>query len=174
MSDIIIESLRAIIVAAILLSLFSYTKKHELYEIKGWKYMRVGFFLIFLGTVVDITDNFTSLNQYIIIGDTEGEAILEKIIGYLFGFASLAYGIRLWIPKVLELHDRREKEITDASKRIKKLNGLLPICSNCKKVRDDSGYWDQIETYISLHSEAEFSHSICPCCVKNLYPDMDN
>jgi hypothetical protein len=46
--------------------------------------------------------------------------------------------------------------------RIKKLSGLLPICSSCKKVRDDKGYWNQIESYISNHSEAYFSHSLCP------------
>jgi hypothetical protein len=54
---------------------------------------------------------------------------------------------------------------------IKKLSGLLPICSSCKKIRDDKGYWNQIESYIRQHSEAEFSHGICPECSKKLYPD---
>jgi len=54
---------------------------------------------------------------------------------------------------------------------IKKLSGLLPICSSCKKIRDDKGYWNQIESYIREHSEAEFSHGICPECAKKLYPD---
>src|SRR4030042_1216418 len=55
---------------------------------------------------------------------------------------------------------------------IKKLSGLLPICSSCKKIRDDKGYWNQIESYIREHSEAEFSHGICPECAKKLYPDF--
>ena len=55
---------------------------------------------------------------------------------------------------------------------IKKLSGLLPICSSCKKIRDDKGYWNQIESYIREHSEAEFTHSICPECSKKLYPDF--
>jgi len=55
---------------------------------------------------------------------------------------------------------------------IKRLRGMLPICSSCKKIRDDKGYWNQIESYISAHSEAEFSHGICPDCFKKLYPDV--
>ena len=50
---------------------------------------------------------------------------------------------------------------------------ILPICANCKKIRDDKGYWSQIESYIEDHSEAEFSHGICPDCAKELYPDLD-
>jgi len=56
---------------------------------------------------------------------------------------------------------------------VKTLSGLLPICAACKKIRDDTGYWNQIETYIKAHSQADFSHSICPACAKELYPDID-
>ena len=56
--------------------------------------------------------------------------------------------------------------------KVKTLSGLLPICANCKKIRDDKGYWNQIEAYIRDHSEADFSHSICPECAKNLYPEF--
>jgi len=56
---------------------------------------------------------------------------------------------------------------------IKTLRGIIPICSNCKKIRDDKGYWEQIEAYISDHSEAQFSHGICPDCAQELYPDFD-
>ena len=61
----------------------------------------------------------------------------------------------------------------EALSKIKTLSGLLPICSHCKKIRDDKGYWNQIESYIHKHSDAEFSHSICPECAKKYYPDMD-
>ena len=54
--------------------------------------------------------------------------------------------------------------------RVRKLSGLLPICASCKKIRDDKGYWNQIEAYIRDHSEAEFSHGICPECTRKLYP----
>ncbi len=69
----------------------------------------------------------------------------------------------------------RERLIADlqaALGKIKTLKGLLPICSSCKKVRDDAGYWNQIEAYVSEHSEAEFTHSICPDCLRRLYPGL--
>ena len=71
---------------------------------------------------------------------------------------------------------KKEILISDLKKTLEEvtaLRGLLPICASCKKIRDDKGYWNQIETYISNHSEAEFSHSICPECVKKLYPDLN-
>ena len=70
----------------------------------------------------------------------------------------------------------REKyiqELKEALSQIKTLSGLLPICSHCKKIRDDKGYWNQIESYIRDHSDAEFSHSICQECAKKYYPDFD-
>jgi len=63
--------------------------------------------------------------------------------------------------------------LEDAIKHIKQLSGLLPICSSCKKIRDDKGYWKQIENYIEDHSEALFSHSICPDCSNELYGKED-
>ena len=71
--------------------------------------------------------------------------------------------------------EEREKliqELQDALGKVKRLSGLLPICSSCKKIRDDNGYWNQIEAYIRDRSEAEFSHSICPECRKKLYPEL--
>ena len=73
------------------------------------------------------------------------------------------------------MEEEREKLIKDlqeALARVKVLSGMLPICSSCKKVRDDKGYWNQIEVYIRDHSEAEFTHGICPECMKKLYPDF--
>jgi hypothetical protein len=63
-------------------------------------------------------------------------------------------------------------ELQNTVNKVKQLSGLLPSCSHCKKVRDDKGYWQQVEVYIRDHSEAEFSHSLCPDCSKELYPDM--
>lgn len=68
-----------------------------------------------------------------------------------------------------EAEQEREKlieELQNALKEIKVLRGILPICSSCKKIRDDKGYWNLIESYIQTHSEAEFSHCICPDCKK--------
>jgi CheY-like chemotaxis protein len=58
-----------------------------------------------------------------------------------------------------------------ALSEVKKLSGLLPICAQCNKIRNDEGYWERIEKYISSHSEADFSHSICPDCAQELYPE---
>jgi len=79
---------------------------------------------------------------------------------------------------VTENHQReleREKlidELQTALADIKKLSGLVPICSNCKKIRDDNGFWNQLEQYIQERSEAKFSHGICPDCAKKLYPHV--
>ena len=56
--------------------------------------------------------------------------------------------------------------------QVEELRGILPICSSCKKIRDDSGFWYEIEPYIASHSQVEFSHSICPDCEEELYPEF--
>ncbi len=67
---------------------------------------------------------------------------------------------------------RLNAELQDTLAKIKTLSGLLPLCSSCKKIRDDDGYWHQVEVYIRDHSEAEFSHGLCPECAKKLYPEI--
>ena len=67
--------------------------------------------------------------------------------------------------------ERLIEELREAMAEIKTLGGMLPMCSACKKIRDDNGYWNAVELYITNHSNAEFSHSICPPCVQELYPD---
>ena len=64
------------------------------------------------------------------------------------------------------------QSLQDALAHVKLLSGLLPICAGCKKIRDDKGYWSQVESYIQKHSEAKFSHSMCPDCFKKLYPNL--
>lgn len=84
--------------------------------------------------------------------------------------------------KVQQVNDELEQSVAelelknealqDALAKVKLLSGLLPICAWCKKVRNDAGYWNEIESYIAQHSEADFTHGICPGCIKNLYPDV--
>ena len=62
----------------------------------------------------------------------------------------------------------RVRELERALRQVKQLKGLLPICGYCKKVRDDTNYWQRVETYISAHSDARFSHGICPDCWKDV------
>jgi tetratricopeptide (TPR) repeat protein len=67
---------------------------------------------------------------------------------------------------------RTTRELRLALQQVKTLQGLLPICANCKKIRDDTGYWHQVESYVTEHSNAEFTHGICPACAQSLYPDF--
>jgi hypothetical protein len=113
--------------------------------------------------------------------------IKENIISEIFSSFSIAmlpwsltfaiFGVLLGIfymnnkdanAKKLKLIDRLQESLAE----IKTLSGLLPICASCKNIRDDKGYWNEIEVYISRHSEAQFSHSICPECAKKLYPEI--
>ncbi len=77
-----------------------------------------------------------------------------------------------------EQHLNRELQQTvdqlrKAQQEVKTLQGLIPLCSNGKRIRDDRGGWNQLEAYIQSHSEAKFSHGICPKCTKDLYPDLN-
>lgn len=76
--------------------------------------------------------------------------------------------------KRMESQERLIQELQDALAKIKTLRGLLPICASCKQIRDDKGYWKQLEDYIQEHSDAEFTHGFCPDCMKKLYGiDLD-
>jgi PAS domain S-box-containing protein len=74
--------------------------------------------------------------------------------------------------KIEEERDRLIEDLQNALAQVKKLSGLLPICSFCKKIRDDKGYWNKLEAYIVAHSEAQFTHSLCLDCAKKHYPDL--
>jgi hypothetical protein len=76
------------------------------------------------------------------------------------------------IEKTAEL-ERANQELRSALAEIKTLRGIIPICSNCKKIRDYHGFWQQVDTYISEHTQALFSHGVCPECVDKLYGDVD-
>lgn len=74
------------------------------------------------------------------------------------------------------LEKEKENIITELQKsleEIKTLRSILPICSSCKKIRDDKGYWHKLESYFAKHSQTDFSHGICPECMKKLYPDFN-
>jgi len=66
----------------------------------------------------------------------------------------------------------RNQELSEAMARVKTLSGLLPICAGCKKIRDDQGYWQQVEFYLQGHSDATFTHGLCPDCCTRLYPEI--
>jgi PleD family two-component response regulator len=78
----------------------------------------------------------------------------------------------LWLRMLQTQLSRRVQELEQAMAQIKTLRGLLPICANCKKIRDDRGYWQEVDLYIHQHTEVDFSHGICPDCLRELYPDF--
>lgn len=98
-------------------------------------------------------------------------SIFVLYFGYLLikNVRSLNEEIAKRLQSEKEIRNEKNK-LKDALEKVKTLSGLLPICASCKKIRDDKGYWNQIESYIKQHSEAEFSHSICPECIDKLYP----
>ncbi|MCX5813125.1 MAG: PAS domain S-box protein [Proteobacteria bacterium] len=100
----------------------------------------------------------------------------EKIINFIsIQLRGDKYIITYWdVTKEKYAEEEREKlifELQKALSEVKTLSGLLPICASCKKIRNDKGYWEQIEDYVQDHSEAEFSHGICPECGERLYPE---
>jgi DNA-binding NtrC family response regulator len=98
--------------------------------------------------------------DYLVKGQVDGNLLIR----------SMRYAIER---KKLEIEkEKMIVELQDALAKIKTLRGLLPICSFCKKIRDDHGYWKQIEVYMKEHSDANFSHSICPKCAKKYYPHL--
>ena len=96
---------------------------------------------------------------------------LDDVDGAIVGITCAALDITERKRAELE----REELIEDLKKalaEVKTLSGLLPICANCKKIRDDKGYWNQIEQYLYQHTGVEFSHGLCPDCRKELYGDL--
>ncbi len=94
--------------------------------------------------------------------------VATKPAGTVLGLVDITSRKQAEIARELALAELRE-----AAEHINTLHGLIPICASCKKVRDDRGYWNQIETYLAVHSEAEFSHGICPDCRVILYPELE-
>jgi PAS domain-containing protein len=88
------------------------------------------------------------------------------------GYANF-YGTEITRRKQAEAARQRViEELQDALQKVKTLSGMLPICACCKKIRDDKGYWNNVESYLQHHTDARFSHGLCPECIRKNYPDM--
>ena len=107
--------------------------------------------------------------------DHEPEALVEKLeyVVTSLVFVLIALIVPFWlIVKGVTKLERSRAELQDALDNIKTLRGMVPICASCKMIRRDDGCWQQLEVYISGHSEATLTHSICPDCATKLYPDI--
>lgn len=119
--------------------------------------------------------------QHISLGEGEGKRHYDLRMSPLWGPDGKLAG-RLIVMRDISLHRQMEEErealigeLQDALARVRTLSGLLPICANCKRIRDDQGHWHSVEAYIRKRSDADFSHTICPDCGKKLYPEyMDD
>jgi len=133
-SDVWMEGLRALVVGWVVITLLRSHRSRQVKGVAGWHFLLAGFLLIFFGSVIDITDNFPSLNHLVVIGDTETEAFLEKMVGYLLGFLLLAVGIWRWLPGMAELQElhRREAEIQKERLRVLRatMRTVLDIVNN--------------------------------------------
>ena len=105
---------------------------------------------------------------------TDRDVSLAERVGHQIAGAIANTQLFVELTQAKEEQDKLVHELQDALAQVKTLSGFLPICASCKKIRDDKGYWNQIEAYIGDHSEAEFTHSICPECMKKLYPDFSH
>jgi len=97
-------------------------------------------------------------------GFTDEDADIASVFGELAAIA-------LSSSRYLDLLNEKTLSLERALSEVKTLRGLLPICANCKKVRNDEGLWTQLEAYLSTHTDTRFSHGLCPDCMKKLYPD---
>lgn len=99
------------------------------------------------------------------------EAVISYLGMWFIGILALIVSYRR---SIFEYRTRTEliEKLESALQNIKSLKGLIPICASCKKVRNDSGYWEQVEEYITVHTDAGFTHGICPDCREKLYPEL--
>lgn len=100
-------------------------------------------------------------------------AVTTRFLPSFLVVSLIAYGLEASREKYQQAVLREKQQLEAALKEIKTLSGLIPICANCKKIRDDKGFWQQVETYIEEHTQVGFSHSICPDCFKIFHPGHD-
>jgi DNA-binding NtrC family response regulator len=128
-----------------------------------------------LNTYISFHEKYPAIPTIIMTGDKDHEMAFEAVQkgaqDYLFKGEPSSTAIIRTIRYAIE-RQRMTTEIKRGLDHIKTLQGMLPICSACKNIRDDEGYWNRIESYISEHSEVKFTHSICPDCAKKLYPEF--
>ena len=101
----------------------------------------------------------------------EIEVGLRFLVSYTL-VALFSYGLEASRERLYSQLLEEKVALEDALAQIKTLRGLLPICGGCKKIRDDQGYWQQIEDFVGEHSQAEFSHGVCPSCTEKFYPGL--
>jgi len=125
--------------------------------------------------ITDLGQSLENAEQVLLTAGGKKIPILKTVVSVVLSGREHLLESFLDITERKQAEEEREGligELQEALAKVKTLSGLLPICASCKRIRDDQGYWQQIEAYIRDHSEAEFSHSVCPECAKKLYPEV--
>ncbi|HOP62347.1 MAG TPA: hypothetical protein PK358_10510 [Spirochaetota bacterium] len=130
------------------------------------------FIFIFRSFYRSYSRRLKTINDELVMHKTNLEGLVEKRTEELSKTNEMLQTELKTREKIEEILRDEKKKLEDALSEVKTLSGLLPICASCKKIRDDSGYWNQIEQYIQKHSGATFSHGLCPECAKKLYPGL--
>lgn len=134
---------------------------------------KLGLISVTLGTSVIVT--FVSACLALVVNFAIGRPINHQtfILATLVPFCVSAPFIYIQLRLADNLRISNEK-LKKASEEIRVLTGMLPICASCKKIRDDNGYWNQLENYLKTHANIDFTHSICSDCATRLYPYLDS
>ncbi len=121
------------------------------------------------------SSSLAAISIWFVVEQLNGRAYSSSFIKYwdagikFVAFLILGFAV-LRVKHALQQEKESNEKLSTALAEVKNLTGLLPICASCKQIRDDEGYWHRVEAYISNHSDAEFTHSMCPACSKEWYP----
>ena len=127
-------------------------------------------------TAYIVAQNFDLLEKMVEFSWKHENWELDELltVSFFISIALISFSMRRWkdLKGTYDVLLQRSKDLQNALSEIKQLRGIIPICASCKKIRDDEGFWHQVESYVSAHTEASFSHGICPDCAKKLYPEL--
>ena len=160
-----VEAFSLVVVTTVLVVLLIHPSMREVSRLPGWRLLMVAGVCYALGQFADFTDRFEWMARFVLFGPTPGEVLIEGLVGAVAATVLGAIGLARWLPAVI-LHER------EARAQFRVLSGLLPICASCKRIRAEDGEWEQIEAYIDEHSEARFSHGVCPTCATAHYGEL--
>lgn len=163
--NLIVEGLSFLASLCVLLALVLHPAVKAVSRLPGWRLLMAAGFCYALGRFADFSDEFEAMSAFVIFGPTPAEVVVESLVGSVVAILLLAVGLSRWLPALVA----REQE---AQTQFRVLSGLLPICASCKRIKDGQGEWEQMESYIDAHSEARFSHSVCPTCAETVYGEF--
>jgi len=159
LNDIVLECFRALVILILVGYLWRIGKRKDFIITTGWRFIQIGFLLILFGTLLDISDNFHVLSPYVIVGDTNVEAFLEKVVGYLAGFIFLAIGLIQWGPTVeklaRELNERKQAEKT-----------LIELYSAIDMLDDRVSLYDAEDRLILCNENFRKQNAVTPELIK--------